>query len=755
MAAKPQTEDQPLPWFNAFMLSLTKSEELSLLQLQQVKFWSERGGPEAAPTANGRADLAETVALPQRWELTQSFTLHAWQTACVQAWFDAGRRGVLKVVTGAGKTILALAIAQRLQNEQPSLRVAIIVPTVILLDQWREEFAAHSNLPASAVGLMGGGHNDHYSDKIRVLICVLNSAAKKLPDEVQRSAIGNDLLLIVDECHRAGSAEMKHLFSTPRSFSLGLSATPERNNDETNDRGTSEDGIAPDAEAEEQTFEESVIGQALGPVVFELNYAEAIRGGVLPPFQIVHCGLSLTPQEWEAYDRVSRNITDLRAELESGSRRGLSLIRWCHSRAGAQNPRAAQFLSQANARKRMLFRMEERFNAVLAILRRAFSQNPETKAILFHESIEEVMALFGRLRSAGYAVVAEHSGFPDSLRAESLQLFRQGTAQVIVSAKSLIEGFNVPSADLGIIVAASSSVRQRVQTLGRLLRRNLTADGAEKQATLYVLYASETVDEMIYAKADWESFVGADRNEYLRWESVEGSEPLKQADPPRRPPVDESSIDRGVLVPGGIYPGDSDQGALYSLDLQGMIRDESGALVEPCEKLSQLLAPLRRGGGRFRITPKHRFMTRLEKVEDRWQTIYLGQLDEPLKKVLITERGATETAKQYSPGDSYPLHLVRGKEFSVLQRDKRLIAVKQRGQVNFVVPAQSITDPMKRAMLEDIQLRLAASYRGGHTISKITVTAAGHVVYLFNGVAHFVGQAPEGAEGFVMEKSGD
>jgi hypothetical protein len=46
------------------------------------------------------------------------------------------------------------------------------------------------------------------------------------------------------------------------------------------------------------------------------------------------------------------------------------------------------------------------------------------------------------------------------MRAEALQLFREGTAQIIVSARSLIEGFNVPSADLGIVVAASSSVKE-------------------------------------------------------------------------------------------------------------------------------------------------------------------------------------------------------------------------------------------------------------------------------------------------------
>jgi superfamily II DNA or RNA helicase len=121
--------------------------------------------------------------------------------------------------------------------------------------------------------------------------------------------------------------------------------------------------------------------------------------------------------------------------------------------------------------------MTERTKATVKILSEAFAANPTTKAILFHESIEQIMALFESLRAEGFPVVAEHSAFPDSMRAESLRLFRHGAARIIVSARSLIEGFNVPSADLGIVVAASSSVRQRVQTLGRLLRKSRTSDG--------------------------------------------------------------------------------------------------------------------------------------------------------------------------------------------------------------------------------------------------------------------------------------
>ena len=331
------------------------------------------------------------------------------------------------------------------------------------------------------------------------------------------------------------------------------------------------------------------------------------------------------------YDGLSRQIKDLRQELETANRRGLALLRWCRSSAGAKNPKAVQFLSLTGERKRLLYRMDERFQAVLEILRRTFAHKPDTKAILFHESIDEVMGLFSLLRSAGYAVVAEHSGFPDTMRADSLRLFRKGAARVIVSARSLIEGFNVPSADLGIIVASSSSIRQRVQTLGRLLRRNRDRDGGEKQATLYVLYAADTVDELIYEKADWEHFVGADRNDYYLWHPVGGSDPRCLDGPPRRPPVDEAKVDATVLISGGSYPGDPNQGQVYSVDTQGTVRDEEGNLVRPNDQLRTLLGQHHRAAGRFRVTPINRYVTRPERTQTGWQTVYLGRLDHPLE----------------------------------------------------------------------------------------------------------------------------
>src|SRR5579872_2745007 len=735
-------------------LQLTSDEELAFQQFQQIDFWQSHLQSLKGETADesDKVDQQSAKTLPQKWELTRDLVLHDWQSTCVDSWFAAGKRGVVKVVTGAGKTTLALAVIERLQQTTASdLCVAIVVPTIVLLDQWRSEILKRSNLPPSCIGFIGAGSSDSFESGARIIIAVLNSASKKLAEDVRRSGISDRLLLIVDECHRAGAPEMRRIFETERAYSLGLSATPERENDISEEED--EESLQSRELETPASFESTVVGQELGNVVFELNYAEAIQQRILPAFRIVHYGLPLSEQESNEYKRLSREITDLQGDLQTRNRKGLGLIRWCRSQATKGDKRAARYISLIGDRKRLLYKSKSRSAAVVQILQQHFAANPETNAILFHESIQEVMSLFAQLKELGFKVVAEHSGFPDSMRAKSIHLFREGIARIIVSARSLVEGFNVPAADIGIVVAASSSVRQRIQTLGRLLRTNRSNDGSEKTAKLFVLYTRDTVDEFIYEKADWEHFVGAERNEYYHWDVLAGMPPTETGEPPRRPPMSEEEVATAGLHPGDDYPGDLGQGMAYSLDTQGTIRDESGIPIDPNAELKTLLSERRRRAGRFRVTTRKFLVFVLDKDGlGGWRGVYLGQLSS-MPKSSSDDNLIVSDLHPQNPGDLYPLSKVRGETFHVLQRDHRLIARKEHGQIRFVLPLEQISDSEKRAATERIQRALRDAHDKGHRISRITVTSSGDVVYVFGNQAYLLGRAPEGPEGFQLEES--
>ena len=106
--------------------------------------------------------------------------------------------------------------------------------------------------------------------------------------------------------------------------------------------------------------------------------------------------------------------------------------------------------------------------------------------------------------------------------------------------KSLIEGIDVPAADVGVSVASSSSVRQRIQSLGRVLRRQFDED-VSKLAEMHVIYVVDTVDEIIYAKEDWSDLTGEAANRYWVWPLDPEAPPEPQDGPPLTPRPTEAA----------------------------------------------------------------------------------------------------------------------------------------------------------------------------------------------------------------------
>lgn len=60
-----------------------------------------------------------------------------------------------------------------------------------------------------------------------------------------------------------------------------------------------------------------------------------------------------------------------------------------------------------------------------------FEARSDARVIIFHESIGEVVGLFERLKSEGMPTVMEHSELSAELRDKSLEMFREGIAQVV------------------------------------------------------------------------------------------------------------------------------------------------------------------------------------------------------------------------------------------------------------------------------------------------------------------------------------
>ncbi|MFT4513144.1 MAG: superfamily II DNA or RNA helicase [Planctomycetota bacterium] len=149
------------------------------------------------------------------FELRTHFTLEPWQQDAVDAWLASDspslgpRHGILEIYTGAGKTIVALGAMAAVLRETPQTKVATVVPTIALAQQWTNAIPERTTISAARVGMVGGECNDGF-DAHDVLVYVLASArastgkGSRLAADVEAArAQLQKVFLVVDECHKA------------------------------------------------------------------------------------------------------------------------------------------------------------------------------------------------------------------------------------------------------------------------------------------------------------------------------------------------------------------------------------------------------------------------------------------------------------------------------------------------------------------------------------------------------------------------
>ena len=76
--------------------------------------------------------------------------------------------------------------------------------------------------------------------------------------------------------------------------------------------------------------------------------------------------------------------------------------------------------------------------------------------------------------------------------------YRDGLLNMMISAQALAQGFDVPGAEVGLIRSSSGNVRQRIQTIGRLIRKK-----GDKNAVIWILFVKRTGEESIFSELDF------------------------------------------------------------------------------------------------------------------------------------------------------------------------------------------------------------------------------------------------------------
>jgi len=362
-----------------------------------------------------------------------------YQGEAVAAWFDAGRRGVVVLPTGAGKTFVAQMIMERLDRS-----ALVVTPTLDLMQQW---YGVLGTAFEEEVGLVGGG----YYEVRPLTVTTYDSAYIHMERFGDRFA-----LLVFDECHHLPGpsyATAAELALAP--FRLGLTATPER-----------EDG------AEER------LDRLVGPIVYRREIGE-LAGEFLADYETVTLRVSLSREEREEYLREREIYRDFVAEhrIRLGSAAGWG--RFLMLTSGSREGRRA-FLAYRRQKT-----IAQASDAKLRLLERLLERHRHGRVLIFTSDNDTVYRISRR-----FLVPAITHQTRVKERHEILQCFNGGDYPFLVTSRVLNEGVDVPAADVGIVLSGSGSVREHVQRLGRILRR---AEG--KRAVLYEVVAEDTAEE--------------------------------------------------------------------------------------------------------------------------------------------------------------------------------------------------------------------------------------------------------------------
>jgi len=671
----PDTEDQRTKYqkeiTNKFGIEKSKLQRLSVPELERIKNTED---PDEARrifiecgSGIGRNDLVDWVSDDRQYEFDDEFELYDWQAEAAEDWFDgtettAPREGIAEVVTGAGKTVMALEVIRRWLRRTDDGVVTVVVPTQVLMYQWLTELTSKLNVPVEEIGWAGDGTRHRFDDGVRVLVTIVNTAVKDDYLATVLEQIDNPPhLLVADECHNYTGEVHSNVLRYNNTATLGLSATP-------TNKPHSEREPSPD---------EQILFEQLGSVYYRLTYSEAIERELIPSFEIKYVSFDLTAKERDEYESLSREISDalkdIRArysnrlhQLNGGLHQNLNVIR---NNDESSHPAIGKFFNLTKERRNLVQNAISRQAVTLELLKN-FDQ--EKKMIVFQEKIEQLEQLIAprehlginrerevadsgkyNYRSQKYAdypklkevdqqmenlfedpgfwPVMYHSGHrKDIWNQFAMEWFRANDlANVMYSVKALIEGVDVPNADIGIIRVSSGSIRQRIQTLGRILR---TGDNPDSKSELYVLYARDTVEENIFKQYDWDEQLGSAELTHMKWVTDENpldgairetDEPLpdgRQYEEPDYPDVDELEIGESYSGPTRGYKISVDaEGRPFEKTFDGRKFITNPEVIDAADVVHD-----RKGGGSIIINDRGHMLTRLPE-----ESLFLGVTDGP------------------------------------------------------------------------------------------------------------------------------
>ncbi|BCL38345.1 DNA phosphorothioation system restriction enzyme [Nostoc sp. MS1] len=407
----------------------------------------------------------QTQPLPGCPRMPLSVQLRQYQRQAMTNWFANNGRGTLKMATGSGKTITALAIACELY-QQINLQVLLVVcPYRHLVAQWAREcekfnlqpILAFENLRSWQSQLSTQLYNLRSGSQSFVTVITTNSTLIGDGFQSQLKYFPAKTFIVGDEAHNLGAPKLEESLPRRVGLRLALSATPERYFD---DDGT------------QSLFD--YFGPVLQP---EFTLRDAIAQGALVHYLYYPILVELTEAESIAYLKLTKRIgrSLLYRERNTGE-----------SPSFEDNEDLKPLLMQ---RARLIGAAQNKLKA----LRQLMATRRETTHTLFYcsdgsleigqrSSLHQLKAVAKILGGElGYKVSTYTAQTSLQEREILRRQFENGELQGLVAIRCLDEGVDIPAIQTAVILSSSGNPRQFIQRRGRVLRPHPD----KKRATIY------------------------------------------------------------------------------------------------------------------------------------------------------------------------------------------------------------------------------------------------------------------------------
>lgn len=398
----------------------------------------------------------------KNFDFKQDKNLFFYQAEALNKWKGNHYRLLFEMATGTGKTRTAIAGIKYLNQIKRRLITIISTPQNTLSKQWKDEVEGQrlsfdesvvvdgsvgkwDNLLMKLLLKNGAGMADH--------VCLYTTHSTASSDKFTNVMLSNlhphtDVLFVGDETHWLGAQKLQRALLSEYKYRIGLSATPSRWYD---DIGTARliDYYGND------NFE-FTIKDAL------TEYNPLTGKHFLVNYHYLISKVKLNEDETAEYRDVSAKISKLWSMKDSNPDSAASLERLMERRANiiknaeAKYDQLQKILDNLEQKGRIenliIFVSPQQISTVLDIL--------AGRGIIFHKLTEKE------------GTSAEKRFGNKSEREHIIAKFKSKDYQVIVAIKCMDEGIDIPTADVGILMASITNPREYIQRVGRIIRQS-------------------------------------------------------------------------------------------------------------------------------------------------------------------------------------------------------------------------------------------------------------------------------------------